>query len=152
MNLVSLGVKLSAQFHDRPQAKLDCELALREIGSALDRLCRHGVVMHLESGPATKLPEFPKLVFHIDSAPNGRVVHSSWELAELGPGWYPTLDQAQHADGVATQMAGRGGVARNGGLVAKEPVTPPDRAAIRARLDAEIAKFKAQRSNGHELE
>jgi hypothetical protein len=84
--------------------------AIAEVEHGLGLLARLGHVYHLEPGPPYSLPEWPRLLFHVDAAPNGRVVNSFWEARELGPGWWPTLAEAQNKEGVRAQFAGRGGV------------------------------------------
>ena len=88
------------------------------LADGLADLARLGHLHHLEPGPEPFRDPWPRVMFHCDSAPNGRVVGSYHEFIDLGPGWYPSLGEAQHADAVATQMAGRGGLKR-GGLPAK---------------------------------
>jgi hypothetical protein len=84
--------------------------AIAEVEHGLGLLARLGHVYHLDPGPSYSLPEWPRILFHVDAAPNGRVVNSFWEARELGPGWWPTLAEAQNKEGVRAQFAGRGGV------------------------------------------
>jgi hypothetical protein len=96
------------------------QVALSQVDEGLAGLARLGHQMHLEEGPPPPLEEWPRVFFHLNF-PQGRLVRSRWELADLGEGWYPTLEQAQHQDGVAVQMAGRGGVGnRNLPVVIKQ--------------------------------
>ena len=112
MELPLLQTKLLAEHHGKSQDCLEITHGLALVGEGLRMLGRLGHLYHLEDGPPTALPEWPKIMFHVDSAPNGRVVNSEWDLADLGDGWFSTIQEAQHWDGVATQFAGRGGVSR----------------------------------------
>jgi hypothetical protein len=56
---------------------------------------------------------WPRLLFHAEKAPNGRLCLNEFEKMELGDGWFETLDDAQHWDGTQAQFEGRGGVKRN---------------------------------------
>jgi hypothetical protein len=52
------------------------------------------------------------MMFHVNAAPNGRMVLSEYELYDLGEGWCNSLEEAQVRDGIMAQFAGRGGVSR----------------------------------------
>ena len=84
--------------------------AIEEVRHGLGLLAKMGHIYHLHPGVSYALPEWPKILFHITSAPNGRVVNSIWEALELGYGWWPTLQEAQNKEGVRAQFMGRGGV------------------------------------------
>lgn len=86
--------------------------ALQAAEYALSELARLGHRYWLTEEPQQAKPAWPRLLFHVDAAPNGRLVRSEFEAAELGPGWFDSLAAAQHWDGVETQFAGRGGVPR----------------------------------------
>lgn len=137
--------QLLAPLSGKPQARTECELALRELEAALATLAKHGLVYHLEPGIPSPQAPWPCRVFHIDQ-PAGRVVNSQWDLDDLGPGWYPSLEAAAHADGVATQFAGRGGIARQGALVALES---PAETRLEAR--AAVVELVTQWKKDHPL-
>ena len=90
------------------------EHALRTAEESLNMLSSLGHRFHLAEGPGPIHPQWPKKLFHIDSAPNGRMVADEHEAAELGPGWFDTLNAAQFSDGMDAQFTGRGGVKRGG--------------------------------------
>jgi hypothetical protein len=145
MKIPDLRVALAAEHHGQPQVQMTIEHGLRAVEQGLAELAKCGHVFHLEDGPPQALPEWPKLMFHVKSAPNGRVVRDAQELTELGPGWHRTLEAAQHADGVETQFAGRGGVARKGALVTVELPDPAgSREIARRQLDDLVAKWKLE--------
>jgi len=110
VNLSALRTRLAALHHHEPQIAMSVEHAIRELESGLGTLAKYGHPMHLDEGHEVQSLGWPRLLFHVDSAPNGRLVNSEWDARDLGPDWWPTLAEAQHADGVKTQFAGRGGV------------------------------------------
>lgn len=114
MSLASLRSRILGELHHRPQAAMEATHGFRELESGLAALARLGYLFHLEPGPQPPGVEWPRLMFHVSSAPNGRLVASSWDLAELGPDWFPTLEEAQHAEGLRAQFAGRGGLGQRG--------------------------------------
>lgn len=155
MKLVELTPRLQASHHHDPQACQVIQSALAEIQHGLDLLTRLGHVYHLEPGPPFDLPPWPKILFHVESAPNGRVVNSYWEAADLGPGWWPTLTEAQQREGIRAQFAGRGGIGDrslpmlvDGGPAGPRPEpihTPTDNSSIINDWKRSIADV---RSNG----
>lgn len=90
------------------QMRLDT--ALRQIEDSLAVLSRSGHHFHLEEG---HLPhqEYPKYVYHYTRGQ--KLVRSEWELRDLGPGWFPSMRDAEYAEGIDIQFAGRGGVRRH---------------------------------------
>jgi hypothetical protein len=118
------------------------------VDDGLGTLARLGHRYHLVLGPPPEVEDWPKVMFHVEAAPNGRLVSSDFERHELGYGWYFTLGEAQHVEGYRAQMAGRGGVGDRSvpmipgqvGVQPEQPLTPKDNSAI-------IAEWKA--SNGH---
>jgi len=102
--------KLTSLHPDRPQAQRTIELALAEVHSALTRLSSLGHHFHLEEGTAEQVREWPRVLYHLESSPCGRVVNSHWDYEELGPGWYGSLAEAKYHAGLEAQFAGRGGV------------------------------------------
>lgn len=105
----TLRARLLAQHIASPQRERLVELALAQIETALVELGRHGHQVHLAEGPGD-VDSYPRLVFHA-SAGIREIFHPS-DLLELGPGWYDSWAQAQQAEGMAAQFAGRGGVRR----------------------------------------
>jgi hypothetical protein len=119
------------------------------IKEGLQMLAQMGHHYHLTAEGPLHVPDWPKMMFHVDSAPNGRLVNSEFELDDLGPGWFSTLEAAQFWDGLDTQFAGRGGVARKGLPQVLNEVSIDDLLAFavkQAQAKAErIAAFKAAR-------
>ena len=110
MNLRDLLTRLQANHHHDTQSFVAVTSAVNEIEHGLVALAKLGHIFHLEYGPPYEIPEWPRILFHVHAAPNGRVVQSSWEALELGPGWWPTLQEAQYKEGIRAQFRGRGGV------------------------------------------
>lgn len=110
VKLNELTLRLQAEHFSSPQACLTISAAIAEVEHGLAMLSRIGHVFHLEPGVPYSLPKWPQVLFHVESAPNGRVVNSWWEANDLGPGWWPTLAEAQQREGIRAQFAGRGGV------------------------------------------
>lgn len=125
MDWKAFAATLTGPHCDRPQVVAELERGVQEVRAGLEVLARHGFPFHLEPGSEVSVPLWPRLAFHSKSAPNGKLVHSSWEFDELGNGWFFTLGEAQHWDGTATQFAGRGGVPRDG-----LPATQSDNALV----------------------
>lgn len=113
MDWEGLKRKLAAEHYNEPQTLGRLEVALRSAQEALQILSGHGHHFHLADGPGKPYPEWPRTLFHVDLAPNGRLVYTEWEAKDLGPGWFDTLQKAQHWDGVETQFNGRGGVPKS---------------------------------------
>lgn len=150
MYLNELMPRLQALHHHNPQAVMTVSAAVAEVEHGLGLLARLGHVYHLEPGPSYSLPEWPRLLFHVQAAPNGRVVHSWWEARELGVGWWPTLQEAQHKEGVRAQFAGRGGIGDRSlpMLVDGGPAGPrPDWGPAIKDNKAIIQEWKDARSN-----
>jgi hypothetical protein len=153
MNLTPLRTSLIVQHHHQPQVVRVIEHSIRELEEALGRLAAVGHLFHLAEGPQPPADEWPRVMFHVDSAPNGRVVNSEWDFRDLGgeaEGWHTTLAGAQHADGVKTQFAGRGGVGVrslpvrvNGGAAGR------DLAAEAEARQRTIEQWKLQRSQNN---
>ena len=120
MSLKILRDRLLAEHHHSPQLGVRINQAVSEIEAGLQTLAGMGHPFHLEAGAAPPEDDdnsWPRIYFHQDKSPNGRVVLSRWELAELGPGWWPTAGEAQHDDGMKTQFEGRGGVRKGTALM-----------------------------------
>jgi len=110
MRLNELLTRLQALHHHDLQAVTTLTAAVAEVDHGLALLARLGHVYHLEAGPPYELDEWPRLLFHVTAAPNGRIVGSWWEARELGEGWWPTLQEAQNKEAIKAQFRGRGGV------------------------------------------
>jgi hypothetical protein len=81
---------------------------LADLDRTLGDLAGMGHPLHVEEGyVAPPPPGWPRAMFHL-YAP-ARVVHCQADLDELGPDWYPTMEEARHAAGMAKQMQ-RGGI------------------------------------------
>lgn len=85
-------------------------MAVAQVEAGLTALGRLGHRYYLEPGPPPDADQWPRVMFHVEAAPNGRVVASDFARHELGEGWFYTLAEAQHAEGMRAQFAGRGGV------------------------------------------
>jgi len=83
-------------------------------------------------------------MFHLTTAPNGRVIDGPTEYASLGPGWFDTLEEAQLAEGHQQSFVGRAGAQRPSGLpaVLAPAVREDERVATRLANNA-AAKAKA---------
>lgn len=131
------------------------ELNCRMLDEALDGLARLGHVYHIEPGVGKPLPDFPKMKYHVDAAPNGRLVKNEWEEKELGDDWYDSVEESQHQYGREQQYRGRGGVTVKGlpavqidmGPTVDEVLSKTQKIE-RARLDLQsaIEMFKLGRS------
>ena len=148
MSLASLRTRILGELHHRPQASVEFTLAFREIEAGLAVMARLGYLYHLEPGPQPAEDEWPRLMFHVDAAPNGRLVQSRYDLPDLGDDWYLTLEEAQHADGLKTQFAGRGGIGSRNLPVVVEWSGPPSNHEADAKLRKErlIDDFRAQQT------
>lgn len=123
MNWQSFAVRQSVGFPSDQQKIAKLNHAARMLSEGLDMLTGIGLVFHLAPGVEPPQPEWPKVLFHINAAPNGRLVRSSWEATELGEGWYESLSAAQHDYGVEQQWRGRAGKTSRGLPI---PLAPSD--------------------------
>lgn len=103
-----------ARHSGKPQELMHITKAIDEIEHAFRELVRFGYVYHLVPGPGEEFAEWPRMMFHLTSAPNGRLVTSEYELWDLGEGWCDSLEEAQIRDGFVHQFRGRGGKQRPG--------------------------------------
>jgi hypothetical protein len=113
MDWQGLSRKLFADHQHQPQTLGRLELAMKQAQEALQIMEGHGHVYHLAEGHGPKHPEWPRTLYHVDSAPNGVVAYTEQEAADLGPGWFDSFQKAQFWDGLETQFNGRGGVAKS---------------------------------------
>ena len=141
---------LVGQHFDQPQNLMIIRHAFDLIAEGLKLLGSLGHPFHLVEGTSVEGEIWPKVYFHIEAAPNGRLVNSLYDLQDLGPGWYPSLDQAQHADGMATQFDGRGGVRKRDVPMLIGASAPIDQMAeFKARMKAEfLASQGKDKANG----
>lgn len=112
-----LREKFFAQLHGKPQQIKLADLACRELTSGVQLLRSLGCQVWVTEIEPPAAEQWPRLFFHPTAAPNGRMVLCEADWRELGPGWHTTALAAALADGMETQFAGRGGVARKGALV-----------------------------------
>lgn len=126
MNFHDLSARLAAHHQDHPQRSRLAELALSKVQEGLSELAALGHNFHLEDGPQDPPQEWPKMVYHANWR-EGRVVGSSEELSELGPGWFDHPAKVDQAEGLATQFEGRGGVPKPAGVPAPTGLTEPTR-------------------------
>lgn len=121
MNWTRLRNSLVNQYHEKPQVVASIDLGLRQVREGLELLARLGHLFYLAPGSVSESNllalEFPRLVYHLDSAPRGYLVRCQSDLELLGEGWFDTLDEAKHADGMGEQFK-RGGVFPKSGLPA----------------------------------
>lgn len=155
MKLGDLLPRLQAEHFSSPQACHTISAAIAEVEHGLGLLAHLGHVFHLEAGPPYNLPEWPRILFHVTSAPNGRVVRSETEAWELGEGWWGTLAEAQNKEGIRAQFRGRGGIGDRSlpMLVDGGPAGPRPSVAIPPKANGEIIDewkraIEALRSSG----
>lgn len=122
------------------------QIALADAERALDQLARMGHQFHLEPGPGSPLAEWPRMMFHVTSAPNGRLIRSVYEQWDLGDGWCDSLEEAQIRDGEAQQFRGRAGVNRRALPVVRPELNPEPRDAHTGPTLGQIEREK--RRNG----
>jgi hypothetical protein len=100
--------RIIVDWPNEPQKSHRAREALRQIEDGLAALASLGHPLHIEEGytPPPK-PEWPKVMFHMTQG--SRLVSCQADLEELGDDWYPTMDEAKHAAGIAKQNQ-RGGI------------------------------------------
>lgn len=91
------------------QAMARIDWGIAKIKDGVEELCRLGHPVHLIDGPEPPPKRFPRLVYHFEKSPHGFLVLCEEDLEFLGDGWFDTLAEAQHADGMGMQFR-RGGV------------------------------------------
>lgn len=114
-----------------PQNTLRAERALRELEEALGALSAMGHRLYVTEQPIPDLAEWPRMVYHLEAAPQGRYCPDIWAFWDLGPDWFFTYGDAQHASGMRAQMAGRGGVFTSGLPAPTNLIPSPDDSAER---------------------
>jgi hypothetical protein len=137
MDWYLLRQRLFAEHSQDQQRVARLERAISLAEEALRDLAALGHQFHLAPGAQPRQSAWPRRVFHI-SCPAGRLVHSQFDIVELGEDWFDTLLEAHHSHGLRTQFAGRGGVTI-GGLPAVVPEAPE--ASIRPKFnDADVPR------------
>lgn len=114
MNWRLLRNQLVNCYHERPQSVAVIDHALAQVQEGLRLLDQMGHQFHLASGPQPPARAWPRLVFHLDH-PKGFLCLCEEDFEFLGSGWFDTLDEAKHADGMGHQFK-RGGVFPKKGL------------------------------------
>ncbi len=112
MDWNGLKRRLQAEHPGDPRTLAYLEKAFELGKEALEILSSFGHQFHLAPGPSPAGNEWPKMMFHVEAAPNGRMVRDEYELWDLGDGWCHSLEEAQVRDGIMAQFTGRGGVSR----------------------------------------
>ena len=143
MNLKALHAKLEYEYRQQPSKARLLRHALQAVQDGLQVLASAGHQFHLAEGASPPQQwDWPRTYYHYDLG--HREVLGPGDLAELGPGWYPSLGEAEQAHGEDVQFAGRGGVIRrrqvaqvNGASAQFVPIGP-------AKADL-IAKFRSGR-------
>ena len=107
------GSRYCAKHAAEMDSRTQPEVALCSAREALQILAGHGHQFYLAPGSGETFPEWPKRLFHVDQAPNGRQVFSQQDAEDLGPGWFDSFQKAQFWDGMETQFNGRGGVPKS---------------------------------------
>lgn len=113
--------RLVAKHHASQQDAARCRHALSLVKEGLDLLCGLGHIYHLEEGPQPEVSLYPHLVFDVNG--HVREVFHPSDLAELGPGWFDSLEAARHDAGLNAQYTGRGGLPRGGLPAVVQPPT-----------------------------
>jgi len=143
--------RLLAEWPNNLQKHYLAQAAVRELDKALEVLATLGFLLHIEEGAAETVPQWPRMVFHIRAG--SREVTCQADLDELGPDWYPSMEEARHAAGMTKQMQ-RGGVfdrALPSQIVLSDPGPgEPDQVALtRQVMDDWVRQVRAQnRVNG----
>lgn len=116
MNWQHLRNQLVNCYHEKPQNVALVDHALGQVQEGLRLLGQMGHQFHLASGPAPPAKVWPRLVYSL-ACPEGFYCLCQEDFEFLGEGWFDTLDEAKHADGVGHQYR-RGGVFPKKGLPA----------------------------------
>lgn len=131
--------------HERPQQTALIDHALGQVRSGLEQLGGMGHHFHLVEGAHAHYMEWPRLVFHIEKAPLGFFCLCEQDFYTLGGhdgGWFNTLDEAKHAQGMDKQFT-RGGVFPKSGLPAVqiEDLSPLDRERLNGHTAPDGSRF-----------
>ena len=147
MNWLHLRAEIQHQHYSTPQVAMVCELALREMETALATLARHGHHFELVAGHQAVEP-WPRPVFHFKKG--RRLVQSQRELDDLGPGWYASPLDAELEEGEDRQFAEKGGVRR-----AQLPADVPEQGPVGPHQTpswAQALKSKFRQMNGSSVQ
>lgn len=142
----NLERSLHSQHPGDMQANATIKHAVHLAKDALVLLAQVGHQFHLAEGFGEPAPDWPRLLFHIDQDPNGRLVLCEADAIELGAGWFDSLESAQHWDGVQTQFALKSGrpkynmPAKMSDGPSGDLLFPPEVLEARARLAAARAQ------------
>lgn len=138
MNWRRLRNYLTNLHQDRPQEVALIDRAVRMAEEALADLARIGHTFHLAEGLRPVNPEkhpdreYPRMMYHLVAAPRGHLVLCEEDREWLGEGWFDTLAEAQHADGMGYQF-------RRGGIIPKRGLPVIVSESEPTRLDKERA-------------
>lgn len=120
MNWLRFRNLLVNQHSDLPQNIKRVEYAVGMLEEGLRLLAGMGHLFHLAEGQGSGTPDFPRLMYHLEAAPRGHLVLCEEDRTLLGEGWFDTLADAKHADGMGEQFK-RGGIFPKKGLPAIIP-------------------------------
>jgi hypothetical protein len=143
--------RLLAEWPHDPQRHHRAQAAVKELDLALQTLMSMGFPLHIEEGPPPTIPlEWPKMVFHIRAG--SKQVNCQADLEELGPDWYPSMEDARQAAGMAKQWQ-RGGIFSKSlpapiGLV---PDTPPAALPPETRTQSRRARLNGTQKANYPL-
>lgn len=87
----------AALHHTSPSKQAKVKTLLDNVAENLLELEKMGHVLHLAEGKGEDWAEWPRLMYHLTLAPNGRQVTSEDEAKALGAGWFYTAEDAQSA-------------------------------------------------------
>lgn len=146
MDWQGLARRFNADHPHEPQILGRLEVALNSAREALQIMAGHGYQFHLAEGQGTLLQQWPRKLYHVDLAPNGRLVFTEQEAEELGAGWFDSLLRAQFWDGLETQFNGRGGIPKTPRVPApiynSKTYISPDEAQRLVELAEFVKEFK----------
>ena len=117
MNLKALKDFLQSKHPHDVRRNAVVEHSLQRVEEGLQALAGIGHHFHLAEGHKPVVAGWPRKLFHLQAAPNGRLFMDEEQLEEAGGlagGWRANALEAQLWDGSETQFAGRGGVPRKG--------------------------------------
>ena len=132
--------RIIADWPDDLQRNHRAKTALAELDRILSELAGLGHPLHVEEGYVPPPPPgWPKALFNVHAG--ARVVRSQQELDDLGEGWFPTMEEARHDEGMRKQLQ-RGGIFNPRQMPTLLSQTP---AQILANQEASIKAREEQR-------
>lgn len=136
--------RILADWPNDPQRAYKAQAALRSAEDALQTLASLGHPLHIREGSAPALvAEWPRMVFHLRAGE--RTVNCQAELEELGPDWFPTMEEARHSAGLIKQY-------QRGGIFDKNlPANPPSPEERRLMEAARQEEISAEKAANHDL-